>query len=182
MKTVSQGFTDCLPCHRVHSIYGRSTKVLIILLSLALVDFIIQMATDHLATCKNISSSTLAIDKLLILVCLILAAVLLASTNPNFAICFTYPTSKAFCLVFLSPTILHHTLLGMTLWKSVKQLGTSKSMGITPILHVIQRDHILYTLAICLINFTNFVLVLQPGAWPYKLVRHKNIHSLLYHG
>ncbi|KAK9899998.1 hypothetical protein P389DRAFT_207580 [Cystobasidium minutum MCA 4210] len=141
-----------LPAHilmilRVHSIYGRSTKVLGVLLGLALADFIIQMATDHLAT-----------------------SVLLANTNPNFAICFTYPTSKVFCLVFLSPTILHHILLGMTLWKSAKQLATSKSVGVTPILHVIQRDHILYTLAICLINFTNFVLVLQPGAWPYKLI------------
>lgn len=139
-----------------------------ILLGLALVDFIIQMAADHLATCKVPSLAML--QKMTALMLLTNLAVLLVNMNPNFAICFTYPTSAAFCLVFLSPTIFHHVLLGMTLWKSMKQLQVSKSMGITPILHVIQRDHILYTLAICLVNFTNFVLVLQPGAWPYKLV------------
>lgn len=141
-----------LPAHmlmilRIHSIYGRPNKLLLILMGLALADFIVQMAVNHLAT-----------------------SVLLANTNPNFAICFTYPTTAVFCLVFLSPTIFHHILLVLTLWKSVRQLQSSKSVGITPILHVIQRDHILYTLSICLVNFTNFVLVLQPGAWPYKLI------------
>jgi hypothetical protein len=99
-------------------------------------------------------------------------AVLLQNYNET-ATCFTYPTTAVFSLVFISPVVFHHILLGMTLWKSAEYIKRSgQGVGLNPILHVIRRDHILFTLAICLINFTNLVLSLQPGSFPYKLVRN----------
>lgn len=93
-------------------------------------------------------------------------------------------------MVFISPTIFHHIILAMTLFKSIKHLRITNAVGIGSIMRTIQRDHILYTLvgisaplvhlnivlilaiqAICLINFANLVLVLQHTGWPYKLVR-----------
>ena len=41
----------CLLPFRLYSVYERSTKVLIALLALAVVDFAIQMGVNHLATC-----------------------------------------------------------------------------------------------------------------------------------
>lgn len=141
-----------LPTHlvmilRIYSLYERSAKILIGLLALAIVDFAIQMGVNHLAT-----------------------SVLLRNYNET-ATCFTYPTTAVFSLVFISPVIFHHILLGLTLWQSAQYLRRSgDSISTNPILHVIRRDHIAYTLAICLINFTNLVLVLQPGAFAYKLI------------
>lgn len=87
------------------------------------------------------------------------------------ATCFTYPRTAVFSLVFISPTIFHHILLVMTLFKSWQFLQRSgQSLTINPLLAVIRRDHILFVLAICLINFSNLVLSLQPGDFPYKLV------------
>lgn len=37
---------------RIHSIYGRPNKLLMVLMGLALADFIVQMSVNHLATCK----------------------------------------------------------------------------------------------------------------------------------
>lgn len=141
-----------LPAHlvmilRLYSVYERSTKILIALLALAVVDFAIQMGVNHLAT-----------------------SILLQNYNET-ATCFTYPTTAVFSLVFISPVVFHHILLGMTLWKSAEYIKRSgQGVGLNPILHVIRRDHILFTLAICLINFTNLVLSLQPGSFPYKLI------------
>ena len=87
------------------------------------------------------------------------------------ATCFTYPRTAVFSLVFISPTIFHHILLIMTLfktWQFFKRSG--QSVALNPLLAVIRRDHILFVLAICLINFSNLVLSLQPGDFPYKLV------------
>lgn len=59
----------------------------------------------------------------------------------------------------------------MTLFKSWQFLKRSgQSLTINPLLAVIRRDHILFVLAICLINFSNLVLSLQPGDFAYKLV------------
>lgn len=98
-------------------------------------------------------------------------AVRLALQTPKLSSCILIPTSKIYCLVFLSPTIFHHLFLGMTLLKSIKHIRITRVVGITSIMTIIQRDHALYTLAICLVNFSNFVLVLiGPDEWPYKLV------------
>ncbi|CAD6578498.1 MAG: hypothetical protein CYPHOPRED_000600 [Cyphobasidiales sp. Tagirdzhanova-0007] len=132
---------------RIHTIYGRRRTILYFMLSLAIVDFAIQVSANHFVT-----------------------SVLLQTGNPRMAICFIMPTSYAYALVFISPTLLHHIILGMTLYKSIKHVRMTKAAGITSVMTVIQRDHSLYTLVICLVNFANLVLVLQGASWPYRLV------------
>jgi hypothetical protein len=51
-----------------------------------------------------------------------------------------------FALTFISPTILHHTILGMTLWKSIGHLRITREAGIASVMSTIQRDHVLYVL------------------------------------
>lgn len=97
-------------------------------------------------------------------------AVYLHSDSPQIGICYLQPTSMVYALVFISPTIFHHLILVMTLYKSIKHLRATRAGGIRSIMQVVQRDQILFVLAICLINFSNLVLVLQRSSWPYKLV------------
>lgn len=58
----------------------------------------------------------------------------------------------------------------MTLYKSIQHIRATRAGGIRSIMHIVQRDQILFVLAICLINFANLVLVLQRSSWPYRLV------------
>ena len=97
-------------------------------------------------------------------------AIYLTSQNPHLALCFLLPTSLLYSLVFISPTIFHHIILILTLYKSIIHLRTTRAGGIKSIMNIVQRDHILFVLAICLINFANLVLVLQRRDWPYRLV------------
>jgi len=131
----------------MYSIYERKKKVLIFLLLLTGLDYALQMSANHAAT-----------------------SVYLASQAPNLSICFNVPTSLLYSLVFISPTVFHHIVLVMTLYKSIQHIRATRAGGIKFIMHVVQRDQILFVLAICLINFANLVLVLQGSSWPYRLV------------
>lgn len=132
----------------MYSIYERSTKILIFLLSLTTIDYILQMSANHAATSIYLSSNQIA----------------------NLSICFIVPTNLLYSMVFISPTIFHHIILIMTLYKSILHIKATKAGGIKSIMNIVQRDQILFVLAICLINFSNLVLVLQGSSWPYRLV------------
>lgn len=132
---------------RMYSIYERSKRILIFLLSLTALDYALQMSANHAAT-----------------------SIFLLSQNPHLSICFTVPTTLLYSLVFISPTIFHHIVLVMTLYKSIQHIRATRAGGIYSIMNVVQRDQILFVLAICLINFSNLVLVLQGSSWPYRLV------------
>ncbi|KAK9899997.1 hypothetical protein P389DRAFT_6555 [Cystobasidium minutum MCA 4210] len=132
---------------RMYSIYERSKKILIFLLVLAGIDYALQMSANHAAT-----------------------AIYAATETPNLAVCFIVPTSLLYALVFISPTIFHHIVLAMTLYKSIQHIQATRAGGVRSIMNIVQRDQIFFVLAICLINFSNLVLVLQRSSWPYRLI------------
>lgn len=134
---------------RMYSIYERKKKILIFLLLLTFLDYALQMSANHAAT-----------------------SIYLSSQNPNLSVCFIIPTNLLYSLVFISPTVFHHIILVMTLYKSILHIRTTREGGIKSIMQVVQRDQILFVLAICLINFSNMVLVFQGSSWPYRLVSH----------
>ena len=108
-------------------------------------------------------------------------AVLLSQGTPNtgdyLSVCFLMPSDMVFALSFISPSIVHHILLGMTLYKSYtfyREQRAIEGPGLA-VLPIIKRDQSLWVLAICLTGFSNVVLVVQHSTFPYKLV------SDLYH-
>lgn len=132
----------------MYYIYERRKKILVFLLVLTSLDYALQMSANHAATTIYLSSAT----------------------PPNLSVCFIIPTSLLYALVFISPTIFHHIVLAMTLYKSIQHIRATRAGGIKSIMNIVQRDQILFVLAICLINFANLVLVLQRSSWPYRLV------------
>lgn len=170
---------------RMYSIYERRRKILIFLLVLASVDYALQMAANHASTGKlvHIYQSVHSAMHMLTLFWnqtfthfnLLCVAIYARSENPGLAVCFLVPTSLLYALVFISPTIFHHIVLAMTLFKSIQHIRATRAGGIKSIMHVVQRDQILFVLAICLINFANLVLVLQRSSWPYRLVSSKYV-------
>ena len=108
---------------RIHSIYNRSKKILAVMMALMVIDFGLQLGAGHWVN-----------------------SVLLITQNPRIVTCFNQPSSYAYIIVFLSPTVFHHAILLLTLWKSITTLRKAKEVGVQSILGIIQRDHIAYVL------------------------------------
>lgn len=90
--------------------------------------------------------------------------------NQSMSVCFLYPTSMFFVASFIAPSIVHHILLALTLYKAWSYFKESESTGIGSLLRALKRDQTLYVLAICLTNFTNILLVVQGDGFAYKLI------------
>lgn len=125
------------------------------MLALSIVDFAVQMAANHqisceLPLCENTHLANLTR----------FSAILLQTSQPTIRICFIMPTSLLYAIVFISPTIFHHIILAMTLFKSIKHLRITNAVGIGSIMRTIQRDHILYTLVGIYAPLFNLELVL----------------------
>ena len=142
---------------RIQSIYERKAAVLYSMLVLAVVDCVVQMSANHAAHGKRHAPHRSSKSRhrvgsppskpAHISSRFIRAAVLLRSAGPpSVTICFTQPSSPVFALTFISPTIFHHTILGMTLWKSIRHLRITREAGIASVMSTIQRDHVLYVL------------------------------------
>lgn len=77
-----------------------------------------------------------------------------------------------FAFSFIAPSVVHHVMLGMTLYKSYAfyQEKSLQSPSFASIIPMLKRDQALWVLAICLTNFSNVVLVVQGDVFAYKLV------------
>ncbi|GAA5891533.1 hypothetical protein JCM6882_004502 [Rhodosporidiobolus microsporus] len=161
--TLTSFATHLVLAYRMYSVFAQSLAVFYSLVVMSVVDLGLQLAADvliqpffltySLATNANGGSATTA------------------------HVCYIVPTTRVFAIAFLSPTVVHHTVLLLTLFASWRHWMTEKALaasGIKPpsLMKCLRREHTGYVLATCLINFANVVLVLQTMIVPYQLIHY----------
>ncbi|GAA5882522.1 hypothetical protein JCM8547_001464, partial [Rhodosporidiobolus lusitaniae] len=97
------------------------------------------------------------------------------STSPPLHVCYITSTTPVLAITFLSPAVVGHVVLFLTLFASWRHWATEKALadsGVkTPSLMAsLRMHHTGLVLAICLTNFVNVVLVLQTAARAYQLI------------
>lgn len=68
-----------------------------------------------------------------------------STQSANLHVCYLTPSSPYFALVFISPTILHHIILVLSLYASWKHLRVERTTG-TSVMLIVRRDQLLYVL------------------------------------
>ncbi|GAA5973095.1 hypothetical protein JCM11641_006265 [Rhodosporidiobolus odoratus] len=150
--------THFVLAYRMFSVFSGSFAVFYSLLLMAVIDIGLQLAADVLVQP----------------VCLDYAVRVRESTT-SLNLCYLTPTTRAFAIAFISPSLFSHTVLLLTLFASWRHwtaetalsAGGNKSASLMASL---RKQHAGYVLAICLINFANVVLVLQADAMSYQLI------------
>ncbi|KAK4701614.1 hypothetical protein P7C70_g4613, partial [Phenoliferia sp. Uapishka_3] len=158
-------------CLRMYGIGGHSTPLLVTLIALSVLDVALQLALDGLIQPVHLTISM--------------------ASGSSFHACYLIPSSTIFVLAFVSPSIFHHIVLVSTCWIAWKHLAGDRRTGsnlmkkarlfdpkpnvVLPLKRVVRLQlraaQVFYVLAVCLTNFLNVILVLQPHE-PYRLINY----------
>ncbi|BGP19080.1 hypothetical protein JCM10213v2_007167 [Rhodosporidiobolus nylandii] len=150
--------THLVLAHRMFCVFTGSLAVFYPLVAMAVIDLGLQLAADVLIQPVFLTYALLAEDD-----------------EVTLHLCYMVPTTRAFSIAFLSPCVVGHAVLLLTLLASWRHWSTEKALAAsgtkTPsLMKCLRREHAGYVLAMCLVNFANAILVLQAGAGPYQLI------------
>lgn len=80
-------------------------------------------------------------------------------------VCYLRPSSPMFAISFLAPSVFHHILLIIAVYRAVATYAKSPRK----LVQVLVKDQAFFVLAICLVNFASCVLVFMPDDFRFKL-------------
>ncbi|KAL8286477.1 hypothetical protein RQP46_004494 [Phenoliferia psychrophenolica] len=83
--------------------------------------------------------------------------------------CILQPSASIFALAFISPSVFHHIILGITCYYAHRHMSHESVLGGT-LMRSLRTHHAFY--AVCLANFLNVILVLQSGLDEFRLLNY----------